>query len=81
MFELHGETEETNEVDKTTDSQDGNVLALISHLDHVSDNQLGQDLKDHVCSQLFSCASLRNEGKRVHQQLDHALTWVDCLRL
>ena len=76
---LDAKAEETDDVDQTSKGQDRNVLALICHLDHVGDDQFGQDLEDHVTCQLLGCAALRDEAQRVLEELYESLTRVDTL--
>ena len=59
---LNAQAEESDEVDESTESQDGNVLALVCHLNHVRDDQLGHDLEDNVACELLCRAALRNEA-------------------
>lgn len=57
------------------------MLALIGHLDHVGDDQLGQDLEDHVTCQLLGSAALRDEAQRMLEELYESLTRVNTLGL
>ena len=62
-FDTHAE--QPDEVDQSTNGQDRNVLALICHVDHVSDDQLGHDLKNHLTGQLLGRAAFGDEAQGV----------------
>lgn len=57
------------------------MFALICHLDHVGDDQFGQDLEDHVTCQLLSSAALRDEAQRMLEELYESLARVNTLGL
>ena len=53
------------------------MLALVGHLDHVRDDQLGHDLEDNVACELLCRAALCDEAKRMFQELNQTLAWLD----
>lgn len=53
------------------------MFALICHVDHVSDDQLGHDLKNHLTGQFFGRAAFGNEAQRVLEELDETLARLD----
>lgn len=73
--------EEAIEVDKASDSYDRAVLGFVHDLNHVCDDQLGHDLKDHAWLEVLAGAALGHEADCRLHQVNEPLVRVDRLDL
>lgn len=62
---LDTEAEQTDEVDKTSDGENGNVLVLIGQFNNVRDDELWHDLHHHLSSHFLVSIAFREEADRV----------------
>lgn len=75
------QTEQAEEINETADGLDGDVLALINHLDHVGDDQLWHDSEDHVSSEGLAGAADREEAHCLFEQMNQSFSWFDMLNV
>ena len=73
------DSEKSKEVHKSADCDDRTMLVLTYEINHVSDDQLWHNLKDHAFIEVFAGAALAHVAHGMLQQVHESLVRVDVL--